>query len=130
MQISDVRIKLVGQAQGRLQAYCSVTFDNEFVVRDLKVIRGPQGLFVAMPCRRPSVRCSGCLVRVDARGRFCTYCGVRIEQDGRGVDPGDTPRVGNDIAHPINAACRARLEAAVLAAYDCELTRETAQPVR
>ncbi|MCL4110289.1 UNVERIFIED_CONTAM: hypothetical protein GTU68_038645 [Idotea baltica] len=52
MDITEVRVKLVSDEESRLQAFCSITFDREFVVRDLKVIDGPKGAFVAMPSRR------------------------------------------------------------------------------
>ena len=49
MEISEVRVKLVNNKDDRLKAFCSVTMDNEFVVRDIKVIEGVGGFFVAMP---------------------------------------------------------------------------------
>src|SRR5262252_3234587 len=44
----------------RLQAFCSVTFDDAYVVRDLKIIEGTKGSFVAMPIRKLTDRCPGC----------------------------------------------------------------------
>ena len=52
MNISEVRIKLVGQRTDRLKAFATVTFDNAFVVRGLRVVSGDKGLFVAMPSRK------------------------------------------------------------------------------
>ena len=52
MDITEVRIKLMEDAGERLQAFCSITFDDAFVVRDLKIIEGTKGSFVAMPCSR------------------------------------------------------------------------------
>lgn len=51
MQITDVRIRKVA-AEGKMKAIVSVTFDNEFVVHDIKVIEGQNGLFIAMPSRK------------------------------------------------------------------------------
>lgn len=51
MNITDVRVKKVGN-EGKLKAYVSVTFDNDFVVHNLKVINGQSGIFVAMPSRK------------------------------------------------------------------------------
>lgn len=51
MQITDVRIRKVA-ADGKMKAIVSVTFDNEFVVHDIKVIEGQNGLFIAMPSRK------------------------------------------------------------------------------
>lgn len=51
MQITDVRVRKVN-AEGKMKAVVSVTFDNEFVVHDIKVIEGQEGLFIAMPSRK------------------------------------------------------------------------------
>ncbi len=48
MQITDVRIRKIDTA-GKLRAVASITFDDEFVVHDIKVIEGNESLFVAMP---------------------------------------------------------------------------------
>ncbi len=50
MEITEVRLTL--RQEDRLKAFVSITFDNAFVVRGLKVIDGNTGLFVAMPSRR------------------------------------------------------------------------------
>ena len=55
MQITEIRIKLMDDKESRnerLLAFCSVTFDHMFVVRDLKIIEGLKGLFVAMPSKK------------------------------------------------------------------------------
>ena len=51
MEITDIRIKKV-DSEGKMKAVASVTFDNAFAVHDVKVIEGPEKLFVAMPSRR------------------------------------------------------------------------------
>ena len=51
MEITDIRIKKVA-SKGKMKAVASVTFDNAFAVHDVKVIEGPEKLFVAMPSRR------------------------------------------------------------------------------
>ncbi|MDF2568190.1 MAG: spoVG [Oscillospiraceae bacterium] len=51
MNITDIRVRRLMQ-DGRLRAVVSVTFDNEIAVHDIKVIEGPERLFVAMPSRR------------------------------------------------------------------------------
>lgn len=51
MGITDIRIKKVA-SEGKMKAVASVTFDNAFAVHDVKVIEGPEKLFVAMPSRR------------------------------------------------------------------------------
>jgi len=51
MQITDVRIRKIA-AEGKMKAIISITIDNEFVVHDIKVIEGQNGLFIAMPSRK------------------------------------------------------------------------------
>ena len=51
MTITDVRIRKIA-AEGKMKAIVSITFDNEFVVHDIKVIEGQNGLFIAMPSRK------------------------------------------------------------------------------
>ena len=51
MRITDVRIRKVHD-EGKMRAVVSVTFDDEFVVHDIKVIEGQSGLFIAMPSRK------------------------------------------------------------------------------
>ena len=51
MIITDVRIRKIA-TEGKMTAIVSVTFDNEFVVHDIKVIEGQNGLFIAMPSRK------------------------------------------------------------------------------
>lgn len=51
MQITDVRVRKI-TVEGKMKAIVSVTFDNEFVVHDIKVIEGLNGLFIAMPSRK------------------------------------------------------------------------------
>ncbi len=51
MNITDVRVRIV-EKEGKMRAVASITLDNEFVVHDIKVIEGDNGLFIAMPSRR------------------------------------------------------------------------------
>ncbi len=51
MTITDVRVRKIA-AEGKMKAIVSVTFDNEFVVHDIKIIEGQNGLFIAMPSRK------------------------------------------------------------------------------
>ncbi|MCR4653976.1 MAG: septation regulator SpoVG [Eubacterium sp.] len=51
MQITDVRVRKVTK-EGKMKAVVSITFDEEFVVHDIKVIEGEKGLFIAMPSRK------------------------------------------------------------------------------
>lgn len=51
MQITDIRVRKLTK-EGKMKAVVSVTFDDVFVVHDIKVIDGDKGLFIAMPSRR------------------------------------------------------------------------------
>ena len=51
MQISDIRIRKL-TTEGKMKAIVSVTFDDVFVVHDMKVIDGGDRLFIAMPSRK------------------------------------------------------------------------------
>lgn len=53
MEITDVRIRKVAE-EGKMKAIVSITFDEEFVVHDIKIIEGQNGLFIAMPSRKMS----------------------------------------------------------------------------
>ncbi len=81
MQITDVRLRKVN-SENRMKAVASVTFDNEFVIHDIKVIESQNGLFIAMPSRK------------TPNGEF------------------------KDIAHPINADTREKIQASILEAYN------------
>ena len=81
MEISEVRVKLVSNKDDRLKAFCSITMDNEFVVRDIKVIEGVGGLFVAMPSRKMILRCPDRVFQVPGK-RVC-QAGRRAGQHQR-----------------------------------------------
>jgi stage V sporulation protein G len=53
MQITETRIRKV-LSEGKLKAYVTITFDDCFVVHNVKIIEGKAGLFIAMPSRRTS----------------------------------------------------------------------------
>lgn len=81
MEITDIRIRKI-DTEGKMKAVVSVTFDNEFVVHDIKIIESQNGLFIAMPSRK------------TPDGEF------------------------RDIAHPINASAREKLQTAILSSYE------------
>jgi len=130
MQLTEVRVNLCGQAAGRLKAFCSLTFDDTFVVRDVKLIEGPDGLFLAMPSRKLCDHCPRCGEKNHLRARFCNNCGGRLNENrfmrqthgGSSQSPGRL-KLHADIAHPINASCRSSIEHNVIDAYQHELER-------
>jgi stage V sporulation protein G len=121
--ITEVRIKLMEDNNERLQAFCSVTFDDAFVVRDLKIIEGTKGSFVAMPSRKLTDRCPGCGSKNHLRARFCNQCGSRLDEDRAIRDADGRAKLHADIAHPINSACREVIQSAVIRAFQEEKER-------
>jgi len=121
--ITEVRIKLVEDNNERLQAFCSVTFDNAFVVRDLKIIEGTKGSFVAMPSRKLTDRCPQCGCKNHLRARHCNQCGQKLDENRAIRDADGRAKLHADIAHPINSACREVIQSAVLKAYHEERER-------
>jgi stage V sporulation protein G len=87
VKITDVRVRKVTE-EGKMKAIISVTFDEEFVVHDIKIIEGLNGLFIAMPSRKM------------ADGEF------------------------RDIAHPINAATRKKIQDAIFLEYEKSISTE------
>src|SRR5579884_1283301 len=141
--ITEVRIKLMEDSNEneRLQAFCSVTFDDAFVVRDLKIIEGTKGSFVAMPSRKLTDRCTSCGSKNHLRARFCNQCGGKLDEDRATRDADGRVKLHADIAHPINSACREVVQSAVIKAFREEKERakqpgyvcrydEASEPVR
>ena len=125
MVITEVRIKLMedNNENERLQAFCSVTFDDAFVVRDLKIIEGTKGSFVAMPSRKLTDRCHQCGCKNHLRARYCNQCGGKLDEDRATRDADGRVKLHADIAHPINSACREVIQSAVIKAFQEEKER-------
>lgn len=110
-------------AEDRLRAFCSVTFDNCFVVRDLKIIEGNNGPFVAMPSRKLTAHCRSCNSKNHFRARFCNNCGKRLNSERVDTDDQGRSKLYADIAHPVNAECRERIQNHVIGEFFNELER-------
>jgi stage V sporulation protein G len=134
MRLTDIRIKLCdGHNQNsRLKAFCALTFDNTFVIRDVKLIEGNEGLFLAMPSRKLADHCPRCGEKNHLRARFCNNCGTHLDenrymryQQGNGHSAGGNGRLKlhADIAHPINAECRQAIERDVVGAFHDEVEK-------
>lgn len=124
MKITEIRVFLKEKTSGdgKLKAFATVTFDSVFVVRDLKVIEGKTGRFVAMPSVRVSVPCPKCRKKNYLRSKFCNECGVRLtdvshlEADSHEHD--SQREEHRDIAHPITTQMRQYVQDEVVKAYD------------
>jgi stage V sporulation protein G len=121
--ITEVRIKLMDENNERLQAFCSVTFDDCFVIRDLKIIEGTKGSFVAMPSRKLTDRCGGCGCKNHLRARHCNQCGTRLDENRAIRDADGRAKLHADIAHPINSTCREYIQSAIIKAFQEERER-------
>jgi stage V sporulation protein G len=123
MEITEVRIKLMEDSDDRLQAFCSITFDNAFVVRDLKIIDGTNGPFVAMPSRKLTSHCHQCGSKNHLKAAYCNQCGARQRDDRLMRDAEGRAKLYADIAHPINSSCREMIQTRVIAEFRTELER-------
>ncbi len=121
MDISEVRVKLIPNPHDRLKAFASVTLDRDFVVRDIKVIDGAEGIFVAMPSRKLADRCSKCKSKNHLRAKFCNECGQSLAENRIVRDKRGRTKLHADIAHPINSECRQRLQERIVEAYAQEV---------
>ena len=126
MVITEVRIKLVEENNERLMAFCSITLDNAFVIRDLKIIEGTKGLFVAMPSRKLTDRCPRCGSKNHLRSRFCNNCGTHLDENRAPRDHDGRAKLHADIAHPINSTCREVMQQAIIKSYHDERDRAKA----
>jgi len=122
MEITDVRMRLANDRTDRLKAFCTVTFDAEFVVRDIKVVEGASGLFIAMPSRKMSAPCPECRHKNQVRARYCEDCGKKLTLQPVSDDPEERMKLYRDIAHPITPAFREKLQHRIVEAYrvECE----------
>jgi stage V sporulation protein G len=123
VDITNITVKLVKDSDDKLQGFCTITFDEEFVVRDLKIILSPKGEFVAMPSRKLTDHCPGCRAKNHLRARFCNDCGHKLDASRAGVDKRGRAKLHTDIAHPINAQARQRIEQQILDAFQEEVRK-------
>jgi len=123
MEITEVRIFLKEGVDKKLKAYATLTFDDCFVVRNVKVIQGNKGLFVAMPSRKVREACPKCNYKNPVRSRFCNQCGSGLPQPqphGEQNPSAIRQSEHRDIAHPITLECREKIQKKVLEAYESE----------
>ncbi len=115
--VTEVRVKLTDDPRNKLKAYASVTIDDAFVVRDLKIIDGSKGPFVAMPSRKLADHCQRCHHKNHLRAAYCNQCGGKLDPERAPRDGRGRARLHADLAHPINSPTRIELHKAVVRAY-------------
>jgi stage V sporulation protein G len=127
MEITEIRIFPKEGQDKKLKAYTTVTFDNAFVVRNIKVIQGANALFIAMPSRKNKAPCPKCNFKNEVGSKFCNQCGATIHSnESRSTSPG-TKTEHRDIAHPITQQFREYLQTKILEAYKKEIGSEVSK---
>ena len=116
MEITEVRIYLREHQDKKLKAYAAATFDDSFVVRDLRIIEGRKGLFVAMPSRKLRKTCPSCGHKNVMDSRFCNQCGANIESSSGGEEGARAEH--RDVAHPITTEFREYMQKIILGEYE------------
>ena len=130
MEITEIRIFLKEDLNNKFRAYATITIDTVFVVRNIKIIEGKTGLFVAMPSRKIKESCAKCGYKNEIRSKFCNECGTSFSTRGvEAVSPGaqhDARQMEHkDIAHPVTVQCREYIQKKVLDAYEAEKNKIT-----
>ncbi|MDO4586842.1 MAG: SpoVG family protein [Planctomycetia bacterium] len=114
INVTDIRIKPVYSSIDRLRAFCSITIDHSFVIRDLKIIEGDNGLFVAMPNRKRMLNCPNCSHKNQIQARYCNFCGKSIDYP-KAVESETNYYL--DIVHPLTTECRDSLQEQIIDAF-------------
>ena len=128
MHITEIRVFLKEGQDKKLKAYTTVTFDNAFVVRNIKVIQGANGLFIAMPSRKVKNPCPKCSFKNEAGSKFCNQCGASVPAHTQEEhETHDVKSDHRDIAHPITQEFREYLQKEILEAYKKEVEKNPSQ---
>ena len=125
MEITEIRVFQKEGQDKKLKAYATVTFDNSFVVRNIKVIQGASSLFIAMPSRKMKRLCQKCHFKNEVGSKFCNHCGASIKPENQNAEFSDAKAEHRDIAHPITQQFREYLQNKILEAYEKEIVAES-----
>lgn len=121
MDITEIRIFPKEGQDKKLKAYATVTFDNVFVVRNIKVIQGSNALFIAMPSRKMKFACSQCRFKNEVGSKYCSQCG-KVLNSNDFEETGDAKSEHRDIAHPITKEFRNYIQSKILDEFKKEVT--------
>lgn len=124
MEITEIRVFLKEGQDKKLKAYTTVTFDQVFVVRNIKVIQGVNGLFIAMPSRKLKFSCPKCGFKNEVGSKFCNQCAAALPEkvDEAALDS-DARSEHRDMAHPVTQQFREYVQSKILEAYKAELVK-------
>lgn len=137
MEITEVKVFTKDAQDKKLKAYVTVTFDNAFVVRNIKIIEGRNGLFVAMPSRKLKSPCPKCSFNNEMRSKYCNQCGSSLPQEQPAAQTASNINAETasaresdhkDIAHPITMEFREYLQKKILQTYEEERAKIGARP--
>ena len=106
-----------------LLACFSLTFDDELVVHNAKLIRGRNGIFLAFPNRCKCDRCKECKSKNRITAKYCNNCGVKLDELRCWSLPNDNngyTHIYDDIVHPITSDLRNYVFDEVMEAYEDE----------
>jgi stage V sporulation protein G len=123
MEITEIRVFLKEGQDKKLKAYTTVTFDNAFVVRNIKVIQGSNGLFIAMPSRKLKTSCPKCNFKNEVGSKYCNQCGGSLPSQVEENSIRDAKAEHRDIAHPVTQQFREYLQGEILKAFQAESSK-------
>ena len=130
MEITEAKVALRDSPDKKLKAYATVTFDNCFVVRNIKVIEGTNGLFIAMPSRKVKQPCPKCGFKNELRSKYCNQCAQALPQSPNPLEhevSASAQLEHKDIAHPITQVFRECLQKRILETYGQEKNKNSSQ---
>ncbi|MCC6466001.1 MAG: SpoVG family protein [Planctomycetes bacterium] len=131
IEVTEVRIKLAAEDDEKLLGYCSVTLNNAFVIKDLKIIQGDGSPFIAMPSRKITDKCPRCSGKNHLRAKFCNECGSKLDPQRAETDQRGRAKLHFDLVHPIKPDVREYVHRKIVEAYQAELARgQVAAPHR
>ncbi|MEZ6092940.1 MAG: septation protein SpoVG family protein [Pirellulaceae bacterium] len=125
MEISDIRFsKHESKAANNVQlkGYCSVTFDQSFVVHDVRILKSAEKHIIARPNQRRQTNCSVCYSKNAAASNYCSHCGkpMVLTNTESTASIAASERHHRDIAHPITQDFRKKLEEEILMRFQIE----------
>ena len=118
MEITEIRVFPKEGQDKKLKGYATVTFDNAFVIRNIKVIHGASSLFIAMPSRKMKHSCPKCHFKNETGSKFCNHCGSSLGENFGKEESADVKSEHRDICHPITQEFREYIQKKILEAFE------------
>lgn len=115
MKITQIRLTLAPSSDAPVLAYCNVSFDEQLVVHDVRLIGRGHEYLVAMPNRVRSEPCDRCLTKITVASKYCLQCGSPQSESLRHTEVSRGKFL--DIAHPLTSEFRKELEQQIVERY-------------